>query len=113
MAIELYKTMADFPADAGAMALMKAVVSSVPIFFPMFLFLIFLLATAASYFATLKITGRRRFWQSLTGVSFVSFILSLIIASMNSADVEFLSGYWVGFYILMTLGSWYGLTQYK
>lgn len=113
MAIELYKTVGDFPLDTGAMAIMKAVVSAVPIFFPLFLFLIFLLATAASYFATLKITGRRRFWQSLTGVSFVSFILSLIIASMNSPEVEFLSGYWVGFYILMTLGSWYGLTQYK
>lgn len=113
MTMQLLKTAADFPTDTGAMAIMKAVVSSVPIFFPLFLFLFFLLGTAAAYFAAVKLSGRRRFWQSLTGMSFASFIVSLLIASMNSTDVVFLEGYWVGFYILMTLGSWYGLTQYK
>ena len=113
MVINLYKTAADFPMDTGALSIMKSVVSAVDIFFPLFLFLFFLLGTAASYFAAIKLSGRRRFWQSLTGMSFASFIVSLLIASMNSTDVTFLSGYWVGFYIVMTLFSWYGLTQYK
>ena len=46
-------------------------------------------------------------------MSFVTFLLSLLIASMNEASFTFLSGYWVAFYILMTLISWFILDRYK
>lgn len=111
--MDKYATITTFVNDTASIAIVKSVVSAVPIFFPLFLFLFFLFGTGASYFAILKTTGKKRFWQSLTGMSFASFIVSLVIASMNEPGITVLSGYWVGFYILMTLGSWYALSQYK
>ena len=109
-----YKTMTDFSnGTIGVMPVIESVVTAVPVFFPVTLFLIFLLGTASSYFTILKTTGKKRFWHSLTAMSFVSFILSLVLASMNTATTVIMSGYWIGFYILMTLISWYMLSNYK
>lgn len=104
-------TMTDF-GGVGVVPLLDAVVTAVPLFFPMILFAIFLVGTGASYFAILKNTGKKRFWHCMTAMSFVTFLASLIIVAMN-LTVEYLNGYWVGFYILMTLGSWYMLANYK
>jgi len=68
---------------------------------------------AASYFAILKLTGKKRIWHTFTATSFVFFIVAVIIASMNTATTVFLNGYWVGFYILMTLVGWFLLDNYK
>lgn len=111
--VDKYQTLNAFSNNTGSVGILQAVSVAVPPFFPIALFLIWLLGTASSYFAILKSTGKKRFWQSLTAMSFAMFIIALLFASMNTASVIILNGYWVGFYILMTLGSWYALSQYK
>lgn len=113
MALAKYKTIADFNESQGIVAIGDAVVTAVPIFFPLMLFVIMIVGTAASYFAILKTTQRKRFWHALTAMSFATFLLSLMISAMNTATVTYLSGYWVAFYILMTLASWFMLSNYK
>ena len=107
-----YLVMADF-GGSGIIPLMKSIITAVPPFFSIILFMIWILGTASSYFSVLKLTGKKRFWQSLTAMSFSTFLLSLLIAAMNEASFTFLSGYWVGFYILMTLASFFLLDRYK
>ncbi len=110
--MQKYKTMLDFPDSTGVIPILNSIVTAIPPFFSIILFAIWLLGSGASYFAILKTTGKKRFWACLTSMSFVCFLLSLVIASMNNV-IEFLNGYWVGFYILMTLISWYMLSNYK
>lgn len=110
--MDKYKVLSDF-GGVGVVPLLKSIVTAIDSFFPIILFVIWILGTASSYFAISKLTNRKRFWQSLTAMSFVTFLLSLLIASMNEVDFPFLSGYWVAFYILMTLISWFILDRYK
>lgn len=111
--MEYYVTLRDLNETIGIMPVLQTVVTAVPPFFTIILFLIFLLGTASSYFAVLKTTGKKRFWHCLTSMSFSTFILSLIVVVMNTETVTYLNGYWVGFYTLMTLGSWFMLSNYK
>jgi hypothetical protein len=111
--MEKYKTMADFNNTVGVMPIMSAVVTAVPIFFPLTLFCVFIFGTGTSYYMILKSTGKKRFFHSLTAMAFITFLASLIVASMNTATITYLSGYWVGFYIVMTLISWLLLDSYK
>ncbi len=110
--MEQYKTMVDF-GGVGVVPIFDSIVSAVPVFWSTTLFVIWLFLTGASYFAMLKATGKKRFWNALTAVSFIVFIASLLIAAMNHDAITYLSGYWVGFYIMMTLVSWYMLANYK
>ena len=111
--MEKYKTMLDFGDSNGIIPVLSAVVTAIPPFFSIILFMLLILGTASSYFAILTSTGKKRFWHSLTALSFVCFLLSLLISAMNTTTITFLNGYWVGFYILMTLVSWFMLTHYK
>jgi len=110
--VQLYKTMEDF-GEITLRNLLKSNVTAVPEFFPITLFFIWIFFTGASYFTILKTTGKKRFWHCLTAMSFVSFLFSLFIAALNEADFIFLNGYWVGFYILMTVASLFMLDKYK
>ena len=110
--VQVYKTMESF-GDVTLLNLFKSVVTAIPDFFPIILFFVWIFFTGASYFTILKTTGKKRFLHSLTAMSFITFLLSLLIAAMNEADFIFLNGYWVGFYILMTVVSTYMLSQYK
>lgn len=110
--MQKYKTMADF-GGVGIIQMMSAVVTAIPPFFSIMLFAIWIFGTAASYFSILKLTGKKRFWHSLTAMSFSMFLSSLLLAAQNTTDITFLSGYWVGFYILMTVMSWVLLDRYK
>jgi len=112
MSLPQYKTMSDF-GGAGIVPLLSAIVTAIPPFFSIILFVLWLFGTGGSYFAILKTTGKKRFWHSLTAFSFVTFLMSLLIAGMNTSEITFLSGYWVGFYILMTLASFVLLDRYK
>jgi hypothetical protein len=110
--MQKYLTMDDF-GGMGVIPLLKAIVTAIPPFFSIILFFVWLLGTASSYYAILTLTGKKRFWHSLTAMSFATFIMSLVLASLNEADFVYLSGYWVAFYILMTVGSWFILDKYK
>jgi len=110
--MDKYQVMSDFGGQ-GVIPLIKSIVTAIPPFFSIVLFFIWLLGTASSYYAILRLTGKKRFWHSLTSVSFVTFLMSLIIAAMNETTFTYLSGYWVGFYILMTIGAYIGLERYK
>ena len=96
----------------GIIPLFKSIITAIPQFFSIIIFFIWILGTASSYYAIFKTTGKKRFWHSLTSMSFVSFILSLVIVSMNDS-FTYIKGYWVAFYILMTLISWFILDRYK
>lgn len=113
--MDKYKTIADFPDSSIMMALIYSVVSAVPPFFPIALFILWLFGSGASYFAILRLTGRKRFFHVITSFSFACFIFSLYLASMNDSTIPItvLSGYWVGFYALMTGLSYLGLSSYK
>lgn len=110
--MQQYLTMQDF-GGVGIIPLLKSIVTAIPIFFPMLLFLLWLFITAASYYAILNYTGRKRFWHAFTSVSFTMFIMSLLIAAMNEESFTFLSGYWVGFYLLWTVIAYILLDNYK
>lgn len=107
-----YLTMSDF-GGAGIIPLLKSIITAIPPFFSIMLFFIWILGTASSYYSILKFSGKKRFWHCLTSMSFATFLASLTIAAMNESDFTFLSGYWVGFYILMTLASYLVLDKYK
>ncbi len=110
--MDRYLTYRDFPGEEGAIPILNSIVSAIPQTFSIILFLVWLLGAGGIYFTILKTTGRKRFWSTLTAMSFVCFLLSLVVAAMNTT-IEYISGYWVGFYILMTVISWYMLSHYK
>lgn len=98
----------------GLIPYMSAISTAIPAFWGATLFIFWLVINAASYFQILKTTGKKRFWNTFTAVTFVFFLLSLLIASMNGInDVIFLSGYWVAWYILWTVIGWYLLEAHK
>lgn len=107
-----YQTMNDF-GGVGVVPALSAIVSAIPPFFPIILFMFWVFGTGGSYYAILRTTGKKRFWHSLTAFSFITFLMSLIIAGMNNSTIIFLNGYWIGFYILMTLSSYILLDRYK
>jgi len=108
-----YKTMSDLSSTPGIIPFMQSIALAVPIFFPLLIFMFWLLGSASSYFVILKTTGKKRFFHVLTSMSFVMFLISLLLSSMNTNTVTIMSGYWVAFYIIATSFSWYGLSQYK
>jgi hypothetical protein len=110
--MQQYKTMMDF-GGVGIVPVLSSIVTAIPPFFSIILFVIWIFGTGGSYFAILKTTGKKRFWHSLTAFSFVIFLMSLLIAGMNTAEITFLNGYWIGFYILMTIASYTLLERYK
>lgn len=106
-------TVNDF-GGVGVVPVLSSIVTAIPPFFSILLFVIWLFGTGSSYFTILKTTGKKRFWHSLTAFSFVTFLMSLVVAGMNGTnDITFLSGYWVGFYILATVVSFVLLDRYK
>lgn len=111
--MEYYQTAANFSNSTGMIPYMQSIAVSVPIFFPFLIFILWAVGMSAAYFAILKSTGTRRFWQTSTAMSFLFTIISTLLASTNTATVTILSGYWIAFYFLITIGSVYGLTQYK
>lgn len=98
---------------SGLVPIMSSVSTAVPPFWALFLFVFWLSINGASYFAILKLTGKKRFFHTFTAVSFTIFLASLAIAAMNTATIEFLNGYWVAFYLLMTVAGWFLLHYYK
>jgi len=111
--MDYYTTMADLGSTPTILAFFQSISLAVPIFFPLMIFVFWLLGSASSYFIILKTTGKKRFFHSVTAMSFVMFVISLLLSSMNTDTVTIVSGYWVAFYIIATAFSWYGLTQYK
>ena len=110
--MQKYQTMTDF-SGSGFIPILSAIVTAIPPFFSIVLFVIWVGGTASSYFAILKLTGKKRFFHALTSVSVICFLSSLLIIGMNTSTMEFLNGYWVGFYILMVLMSYFLLSNYK
>lgn len=113
--MEKYKTILDFnnSVSAGLIPLLESVVTAVPPFFSILLFTLFIFSAGSSYYSILLTTGKKRFWHCLTGSSFLTFLLSLLILVQNTATTTYLNGYWVGFYIMMILASWFMLSNYK
>lgn len=110
--MEKYKTMTDF-GGVGVRPILDSIVTAVPIFFPVILFFFWVGISGVSYFSILKLTGKKRIWHCLTASSFSIFLASLLIAGMNTTSMVYLEGYWIGFYIMATLISWYMLSNYK
>lgn len=108
-----YLTAANFSGD-GVVPYLSAVVKAIPPFFGILFIMFWLVINGAAYFATMKLTGRKTFWLTFISSSFVFFLMSLVMAVMNGINsIEFMSGYWVAFYLLMTILGWYLLENYK
>jgi hypothetical protein len=97
----------------GLVPIMSAVSTAVPLFWSLLLFVFWIAINGASYFAILKLTGKKRFFHTIVATSFVIFLGSIMISSMNTASIIFLRGYWVAFYLLMTVIGWFLLHHYK
>jgi hypothetical protein len=96
----------------GIQPVLNSIVLAVPLFFPILLFLLLIGGTFSIYFSIFKTTGRKRFWESLTAMSFVCFLLSVIIVVMNNPVATYLSGYWILFYIVLTIFGWLIMDNY-
>lgn len=110
--MEPYLVMSDFN-GSGLVPIMSSVSTAIPSFWSLLLFVFWIAINAAAYFAIARLTGKKRFFHTFTAVSFLIFLSSLIIAAMNSATITYLEGYWVGFYILMTVIGYVLLEKYK
>ena len=108
----VYKTVADFPNQSIPMAMTSSVVTAVP-FFSVTIFLLWLIGPAASFFAIRKLTGKSRYWHAVVSMSLVCFLASLSVAMMNTDTLTYINPYWIAFYILATVGSWFLLKIYK
>jgi hypothetical protein len=97
----------------GLVPIMSAVSTAVPLFWSLLLFGFWIMINGASYFAILKLTGKKRFFHTLVATSFIIFLASVVLSAQNTATIVFLSGYWVAFYLLMTVISWFLLHYYK
>jgi hypothetical protein len=107
----------DEPVDAE---FLKNFRSPLEIFRPVLFFLLSLLLfvfwiaiNGASYFTILKLTGKKRFFHTFVATSFVMFLASIVMSAQNTSTITFLSGYWVAWYLLMTVIGWFLLQQYK
>ena len=110
--MQKYKTASEFT-GTGFVPILKSIVTAIPPFFSIMLLAILIAGTGASYFTILKTTGKKRFLQVITGLSFFCFLLSVVLVAMNDGTIVYLSGYWVGFYILATIGSYIVFSKYK
>ena len=111
--MQKYLTASDF-SGTGIIPYISAISTAIPYFWSITLFVLWLALNAAAYFAILKSTGKKRFLHSFTAVSFAIFLTSLPIAAMNGINsIIFLSGYWVAFYLMMTVVGWYLVDKYK
>lgn len=113
--MEYYTTMNDL-GGSGIIQFVQSIALATPGLFSFFILLFWVFGSAVTYYAILKTSGKKRFFHALTGYSLVSLLLSLLFASMNNLNdtsITILSGYWVGFYVLATLFSWWGLSEYK
>lgn len=110
--MEKYLEYTDFN-GTGLVPIMSAVTTAVPLFWPLLIFVFWIAINGASYFAILKLTGRKRFFHTFVATSFVMFLSSVVISAMNTSSITFLSGYWVAFYLVMTVAGWFLLHHYK
>lgn len=111
--VNQYLVSTDFN-GSGLVPMASAVSTAIPPFWGFLLFVFWISINASSYFAILKLTRRKRFFHTFTASSFVFFLVSVIVASMNGINnITFMTGYWVAFYILMTVIGWFMLESYK
>lgn len=110
--MEKYLEYTDFN-GSGLIPIMSSVSTAIPSFWEILIFVLWLALNGASYFVILKLTAKKRFFHTLISSSFIMFLGSLLIASMNTTTLTFLSGYWVAFYLLMTVVGWFLLHYYK
>jgi len=110
--MQKYLTAADF-SGGGLVPYMASVVTAIPPFFSILIFMFWIAINAASFFSILAFTGKKRFFHTFLASSFVIFIISVVLAAMNTTTITYLSGYWVGFYIVMTALGYVLLENYK
>ena len=108
----LYKEAADFTTDNFAVGTLKSVVSAVPFSFDLTLFLIWVFFTAGCFVMIQKTTGQRKYLFVLMAVNFLVFLSSIMLVLMNSAEFQFLSPYWVAFYLMMSVLSYWGSNKF-
>jgi len=110
--MERYLTSSSYN-GTGLKPVMDSVSSAIPLFWPLLLFVFWIAINGASYFAILKLTGKKRFFHTFLATSFVMFLSALVLSANNTAAIIYISGYWVAFYLMMTVVGWFLLSQYK
>lgn len=107
-----YKVATDFT-GTGVIPILKSLVNAIPPLFSILLLALWIGGMGASYFTILKTVGKKRFFQVLVAMTFLIFLSSVVLVAMNDATTTYLSGYWIGFYIVATVGSYILLKRYK
>ena len=110
--MQKYLVATDFN-GSGMVPFMSSVSTAIPPFWALLFFVFWLVINAASYFAILKLTQKKRFFHTFTATSFIMFLAGLVIVAQNTSTLTFLEGYWVGFYLLMTVMGYVLLERYK
>ena len=110
--MQKYLTATDFT-GSGLVPYMASIATAIPPFFSILLFVFWIAINAASYFAIFALSAKKRFFHSFLASSFVIFLASVVLAAMNTSTITYLSGYWVGFYIVMVGLGWILLENYK
>lgn len=85
MAIEKYKTIADFRSAGNVSdvnSLLYSVRDSIPFFNPYFIILfgIFMVFTISSYYAQIKIIGNQKFFNSMLAGGFSTFLIAMLFS---------------------------------
>jgi hypothetical protein len=78
--VDVCKTIADYSSSNGAMPLLYSVRDCVPYAFPSLLFTIFLVLFAGQYYLIKNRTGRAKILIAILSSSFVTTVLSTILA---------------------------------
>jgi hypothetical protein len=86
----------------GLVGITDTIVQAVPPFFPILIFVIWLLGSLVIYYSNIKTTNEKNLKNGLLAMSFVCFLLSLFISSLNTQEIIYLPFYWIIFYIVTT-----------
>lgn len=85
----------------GLMGMIETVVLAVPPFFPIIIFVIWLIGSLIIYNNNIKATNEKNIKNSLLTMGFVAFISTLILTSLNTETITYMPYYWIIFYILI------------
>jgi hypothetical protein len=110
--MEKHLTAENFSNGTGLIPYTDAIVSVIPDFFGLSIFLFFILGTLILYVSELKTTNAKKFWESMTAMSLFCLIATLFVSIANVPNLIYARPYWIFLYILTTAISYKSIESY-
>lgn len=85
----------------GFLGMIDTVVMAVPPFFPIIIFVIWLIGSLIIYTNNIKSTNEKNIKNPLLAMAFVAFLSTLALTSLNRETIIYMPYYWIIFYILI------------